>query len=64
MPVRLLTVLKTVLELAYRIDVSSNDGAVGGAIRKSAPSIEIPTTELLQTSVGTKSTLGARPYGG
>ena len=39
---------KAVLELASRIDgISSNDGAVGGAIRKSAPSIEIPTTEQL-----------------
>ena len=44
---------KAVLELASRIDgISSNDGAVGGAIRKSAPSIEIPTTATCKHQLG------------
>lgn len=40
---------KAVLELATRIDGIGTGGAIGGEIRKSAPSITIPSTESLAT---------------
>jgi len=40
---------KALLELASRVDSINTGGAVGGEIRKSAPALEIPSTESLAT---------------